>query len=309
MICIDNVTKIYNSRRGQVVANKNISLTIKEGEIVGLLGHNGAGKTTLVNQLLGLLKPTEGAISILGESITDFPERGRYLCSVQPQSQLSLGEMTPTKAVHIMGALRGGSPEDVRRETKRLFKELDIEEWANKDSMRLSGGIKRLTAFCMAVICSRQIIILDEPTNDVDPIRRRYMWRVIRNLTKQGKGVIVITHNVAEIESVVDRVVILHHGQCIVDSTVQELRGDSHDQLSLAMLPTDLFQVQQLPVWAGEGVRKDERYVVAVPLQQVSEALEWARQQKKEGRLYEYTISELTLEDIYVRVTADGNEV
>lgn len=309
MICIDNVTKVYEGRRGKVTANKHISFTINEGEIVGLLGHNGAGKTTLVNQLLGLLRPTEGKISVLGESITDAPERGRYLCSVQPQSQLSLGEMTPAKAVQIMGVLRGGTPEEVRHEMKRLFKALDIEEWANKESTQLSGGIKRLTAFCMAVICSRQIIILDEPTNDVDPVRRRYMWRVIRDLTKQGKGVIVITHNVAEIESVVDRIVILHHGECIVDSTAQALRGDATNQLSLEIVPTDSFTQQKMPAWAKDKVRKDERYVITVPIQQFAEALEWARKQKSEGQLYEYSISELTLEDIYVKLTADGQEV
>ena len=164
MIKIDSLTKIYDGKAGKVTANDDISMSVKQGEILGLLGHNGAGKTTLVNQLLGLVKPTSGEITILGESITEKPERGRFLCSVQPQSQLSLGELSPLKAVTIMGLMRGGNEKEVQIEAMRLFESLDIVEWINKESNQLSGGVKRLTAFCMAVIHSQQIIVLDEPT-------------------------------------------------------------------------------------------------------------------------------------------------
>lgn len=115
MVDIQNVTKIYNGKKGKMIANNGISLSVGKGEIVGLLGHNGAGKTTLVNQILGLTKPSSG------------------------------------------------KDKEIHAEAMRLFEALDIVEWIHKECNQLSGGVKRLTAFCMAVINSRQIIVLDEP--------------------------------------------------------------------------------------------------------------------------------------------------
>jgi len=247
LIKIDSLTKIYDGKAGKVTANDDISMSVKQGEILGLLGHNGAGKTTLVNQLLGLVKPTSGEITILGESITEKPERGRFLCSVQPQSQLSLGELSPLKAVTIMGLMRGGNEKEVQIEAMRLFESLDIVEWINKESNQLSGGVKRLTAFCMAVIHSQQIIVLDEPTNDVDPVRRRYLWSEIKKLTNQGKGVILVTHNVAEAENVVNRVVILHNGKILTEGTSSEIRGENGKNLRLEFSPSNCFDEADLP--------------------------------------------------------------
>lgn len=309
MIDINNLTKIYNGNKSQrVVANDNISLSVRQGEIIGLLGHNGAGKTTLVNQLLGLVKSTSGEITILGKSITEKPERGRFLCSVQPQSQLSLGELSPLKAVTIMGLMRGGNEEEIQAEAMRLFEALDIVEWINKESNQLSGGVKRLTAFCMAVIHSRQIIILDEPTNDVDPVRRRYLWSEIKKLTNQGKGVILVTHNVAEAENVVNRVVILHNGKVLANGTNAEIRGSNGKDLRLEFLPSNCFDETNLPIWTQDIFQIDERKAFTVKKEKVNEAIDWIRAQINKGAVYDYSLSESTLEDVYVKLTA-GKEV
>ena len=103
IIKIDHITKVFEGRRGKVIANDRISLSVNQGEIVGLLGHNGAGKTTLVNQMLGLLKPTGGDITTMGQSVIRNPKQGRMLCSVQPQPQLSLGELSPPKGCDDYG--------------------------------------------------------------------------------------------------------------------------------------------------------------------------------------------------------------
>lgn len=306
MIKINHLTKIYNGRHGKVIANDTISLSVAQGEIVGLLGHNGAGKTTLVNQLLGLTKPTAGEITLLGESLIETPEKGRFLCSVQPQSQLSLGELSPLKAVTLMGRLRGGKETEMHAEAVRLFEALDIMEWINKESTQLSGGVKRLTAFCMAVIHSRNIIILDEPTNDVDPVRRRYLWSEIRKLQHQGKGVILVTHNVAEAESVVNRIVILHKGKVLADGTCAEIRGGNRSDLRLDFLPTHLFQETDLPQWVEEILDIDEKKAFSVKAEQVGQAIGWVRLQLERGTVYDYSLSESTLEDVYVKLTTEN---
>lgn len=309
MIDIQNVTKIYNGKNGKMVANNEISLMVEKGEIVGLLGHNGAGKTTLVNQILGLTKSTSGKIFVLGESITDKPGRGRFLCSVQPQSQLSLGELSPMKAVSIMGLMRGGREKEIHVEAMRLFEALDITEWIHKECNQLSGGVKRLTAFCIAVINSRQIIILDEPTNDVDPVRRRYLWSEIRKLTAQGKGLILVTHNVAEAENVVDKVVILNNGKVLKSGTSREIRGEKGDVLRFEFSPLGGFQEKNLPNWVQDIFQIGERTAFTVPKERVAETIDWVRVQVDTGYIYDYTLSESTLEDVYVKLTTEKREV
>jgi len=302
MIKIDNLTKIYSSRKGKTVANDNISLNVNQGEIIGLLGHNGAGKTTLVNQIIGLVTPTNGDISVLGQSVTANPSIGRYLCAVQPQSQLALGELSPMNAVMIMGQMRGGKPSEVKAEATRLFEALDIMEWAHKESITLSGGVKRLMAFCMAVIAAKQVIILDEPTNDVDPVRRRYLWSEIKKLTNQGRGVMLVTHNVNEAENVVDRVVIMHHGKIIREGTVGEIRGAGERDLRLEFSPTSAFDAR-LPAWAKAPFALNEKKAFAITKEQLHEGIDWARTQVERGTIFDYSLSESTLEDVYVNLT------
>src|SRR5690606_34914949 len=106
---VEGLTKRFAGRGKSVkVANDNLTFSIKEGEIFGLLGQNGAGKTTLVNQILGLITPDSGTINLLGESIIQSPARARSICSVQPQSQVPLGLLTPKQAVTLMGKMRVG---------------------------------------------------------------------------------------------------------------------------------------------------------------------------------------------------------
>jgi len=303
MVTVNNLTKIYKNRKGSVIANDNISISIEQGEILGLLGHNGAGKTTLVNQIIGLVKPTKGEISVLGKSITKNPTMGRYLCSVQPQSQLALGELSPLNAVKIMGQMRGGKEEEVHAEAMRLFEALDITQWIKKESTQLSGGVKRLMSFCMAVIASNQVIILDEPTNDVDPVRRRYLWSEIKNLTNKGKGVILVTHNVTEAENVVDRVVILHHGKVLADGTVGAIRGGETRDLRLEFMPSKAYRSDILPSWAKKAFDINEKKAFPITKEQLHEGIDWARAQVESGMIYDYSLSESTLEDVYVQMT------
>ncbi|MDD2971771.1 MAG: ATP-binding cassette domain-containing protein [Lachnospiraceae bacterium] len=305
MIKIDNIIKVFEGKRGKVIANNGISLSVNHGEIVGLLGHNGAGKTTLVNQMLGLLKPTSGEITIMGQSIIRNPKQGRMLCSVQPQSQLSLGELSPLKAVTIMGQMRGGNETEMKAEAMRLFEALDITEWINKECNQLSGGVKRLTAFCMAVIHSKQVIILDEPTNDVDPVRRRYLWSEIKKLTQQGKGVILVTHNVAEAENVVDKVAILHHGKILRYGTAAQVSGKNGKDLRLTFLPSKGFTNDNLPEWATDVMPIEERIAFAVQKERLHLAVDWVRGQVECGAVYDYSLSESTLEDVYVKLTSE----
>jgi ABC-2 type transport system ATP-binding protein len=180
---IENLTKIY---KRQVRANDGVSLSVDAGQVVGLLGHNGAGKTTLLNQVAGLVKPTSGRIRIDGrDPVTDAASARRW-CSLQPQSQAPLEGVTPRQAIRMMARIRGASRRRARVRAEELVAALELGQWADTAGERLSGGVRRLTAFCMAAAEPGRLVMLDEPTNDVDPLRRRLLWQQVRALGEAG---------------------------------------------------------------------------------------------------------------------------
>jgi len=301
---VEGVTKIFTRRgKNETVANENITFNIKEGEILGLLGQNGAGKTTLVNQVLGLETPTSGKITLLGHSVVKNPSKGREICSVQPQSQLPLGFMTPSQAVTTMGRMRGGGKAVVEERRKHLFDKLDIAQWADVESAKLSGGARRLTAFCMAVISPGNLVILDEPTNDVDPMRRRLLWDVIRQLTDDGTAVILVTHNVLEADKAVDRVAIMHNGKFLAEGTPAEVKGRVKSQLRLEVSLVNDMPAPDTLRWAISSHRSGGKAIFSVHPNETSTAIEWARKRVDDGSIMDYSLSPTTLEDVYIELT------
>jgi ABC-type transport system involved in cytochrome c biogenesis ATPase subunit len=152
LLTIDNLCKVY---RGRVRANDGISLSVAAGEVFGLLGHNGAGKTTLLNQVVGLSRPTSGAIRIDGRDPVADPDTARRMCSLQPQAQAPLDGITPRQAIRLMARIRGANRRRACQRGDELLAALDLEPWADTVGQKLSGGVRRLTAFCMAAAFGR----------------------------------------------------------------------------------------------------------------------------------------------------------
>ncbi|TBL42271.1 ATP-binding cassette domain-containing protein [Verrucosispora sp. SN26_14.1] len=310
VIELDHVTKTYKSRGRRTVANDDVSLRVDEGEVFGLFGHNGAGKTTIVNQLLGLLKPDSGSIVIDGKDITKNRNLGRYLCSVQPQSKTPLGELTPRSVTRVMGQLRGISAAEVDRRTTELFEKLDIMQWADVEGTKLSGGVLRLTGFCMAAVAPGRAVILDEPTNDVDPVRRRFLWSAIRDLTNDGTAVVVVTHSIREAESAVDTMAILDEGKVLTQGNVRRIKGETAGNRmkleAVALVPKDRFV---RPAWSESLKVSAAELTLTFERELAAEALKWAAEQRDGGLLAEYSLTEITLEDMYIELVGNKGAV
>ncbi len=302
-----NVTKVY---RGGVRANVDISLQVHAGEVFGLLGHNGAGKTTLLSQVVGLLRPTSGTIHICGRDAVADPAHARRVCSMQPQTKAPLDGVTPREAIELMARIRGATRREARRRTDELITALDIGAWADTRGDRLSGGVQRLTAFAMAAARPGRLVMFDEPTNDVDPVRRRLLWRQVRALADDGAAVLLVTHNVIEAERAVDRLAILDHGRVVVQGTPSELRGGQSDQLRLeaAAVSPDVARELATAFDGGQAVALGRRMVVPVDADRLAAALRWAREQQAVGRIDEFSFTPVSLEDIYIRVVGQPAE-
>jgi ABC-type multidrug transport system ATPase subunit len=291
---VEGVSKRYP---GQVeLANEGISLAIGRGEIFGLLGDNGAGKSTLVRQMANLLAPTAGLIRLLGEPVGRDPLHVPRHVGYMPQHGAALNNLTVGEALFFTAHLRGLRWRAARQERDRLLEEWQIGPLRDKPGPRLSGGQKRLLQLAVALAGRPPVLILDEPTNDVDPARRRQVWDNLRRLNREdGVTVIFITHDAIEAEKIIQRVGIMRAGKLVALGRPADLKQAVNQKLRLELFfppespPALPAGLEPLPFDAGRWLL----YVDWNDLGQVMAGLD--RRQIEDIHLYS-----ATLEDLYL---------
>lgn len=309
---IDGLSKRYRGRSG-VQANDGISLDVAPGSVVGLLGHNGAGKTTLVNQVVGLVRPDRGTIVVDGVDAIGQPHLARRLVSIQAQANVPITGLTPRRAIELVGRIRGAGRADVVRRTERLLDALDLGPWADTPAQKVSGGIARLTSFAMTAVVPGRLVVLDEPTNDVDPVRRRLLWEQIRALADDGAGLLLVTHNVREAEQVVDHLVILDQGRVIAADTpaglAAPLRGALTVEIHLLPGATPAWPAMVRTVIAPVRGREQLRITGTVRPDDAADVVRWAQDQVEAGRIERYALTPASLEDVYIQLVGADRPV
>ena len=211
MLSITGLSKRYDD--GQV-ALENVSLNVKEGEILALLGPNGAGKTTLISAVCGLVVPTEGQINVGGFDTKSNYRLARSLIGLVPQ-EISLEPFEKViNTVRFSRGLFGKNPNDDYVEI--VLRQLSL--WDKKDSkiMQLSGGMKRRVLIAKALAHEPRVLFLDEPSAGVDVELRREMWKLVSELKSQGVTIILTTHYIEEAEAIADRVGVISKGKLIL---------------------------------------------------------------------------------------------
>ena len=211
MLSITGLSKRYSD--GQVALD-NVSLAVKEGEILALLGPNGAGKTTLISAVCGLVVPTEGQITVGGFDTKSNYRSARSLVGLVPQ-EISLEPFEKViNTVRFSRGLFGKNPDDNYVEI--VLRQLSL--WDKKDSkiMQLSGGMKRRVLIAKALAHEPRVLFLDEPSAGVDVELRREMWKLVSQLKSQGVTIILTTHYIEEAEAIADRVGVISKGKLIL---------------------------------------------------------------------------------------------
>jgi len=216
----ENLTKKF----GDFLAVDNLNLKIKKGEVFGFLGPNGAGKTTSINMMVGLLNPTNGRIQINGKDLKDMEKGTIGIC---PQEIVIWENLTCFENLKLMGDMYEVPKNELNSRIQKLLADLFLKDKANILASNLSGGMKRRLNLAMAVIHQPEIVILDEPSEGLDPQSRRVLWNYIRFLRdEEHKTIILTTHLMDEADQLSDRVAIIDHGQLLKLETPENLKKE-----------------------------------------------------------------------------------
>jgi ABC-2 type transport system ATP-binding protein len=295
--------------RTEVRANDGIDLDVRRGELFGILGPNGAGKTTLVRQLTGLLRPHAGSIDILGHDLVRHPDRAARLIGFLGQESTALDELTVALAAETTGRLRGLDAAAARAARDAVLGELELGPLAGRPLKRLSGGQRRLACFAAALVGDRPVLVLDEPTTGMDPVARRAVWAAVdRRRTEHATTVLLVTHNVIEAETVLDRVAVLDRGRVIACDTPAGLRGLVADEVRLELVwrheaPLALPAVAALLPLAEVSGR---RWTLRLPQERARAAVAEVTGGPAFAALDDFTLAMPSLEDVYLALGGRG---
>ena len=219
-VAIDAVHK----RFGNLHAVRGVDLAIQPGEFFGLLGPNGAGKSTLINMMAGLVRPTAGAIRVMGHDVVKGYRQARRSLGVVPQELVydpffTVWEMLRLQSGYF-GLGRANEPW-----LKELLATLDLTGKRDTNLQRLSGGMKRRVLIAQAMVHKPPVLVLDEPTAGVDVELRQALWTFTRRLHEEGHTILLTTHYLEEAEALCDRIAIVHHGRLIALDSKRSLLG------------------------------------------------------------------------------------
>ncbi len=224
LIETDNLTKIFKSStfsKAGITALKNLSLKIEQGIIFGLLGPNGAGKTTLVKILLGMVHPTSGSVKVFNESVTNY--RIRKKIGYLPEDHRFPDYMNANEIMSFFALLSGLKKNDFNKVIRKNLELVDMYNYIDMKIKKYSKGMLQRLAFAQSFINNPELIILDEPTEGVDPIGRKAIRDIILELKKNGATILLNSHLLSEVELVCDKVAILNKGELIKEGVVEDL--------------------------------------------------------------------------------------
>ncbi|OZG73797.1 multidrug ABC transporter ATP-binding protein [Hahella sp. CCB-MM4] len=219
MINVDNLSRHY----GDFTAVDNVSFSIESGQIVGLLGHNGAGKTTIMKMLMGYLEPSAGLINIDGKDVQKHSLELRAHMGYLPENPPTYPEMSVIDYLDYAAQLRGVPAAKRQAAVIDAIQRTDLKEKALNPISTLSRGYRQRVGVAQAMINMPKILILDEPTNGLDPSQIQHMRSLITSL-RQHSTVILSTHIMQEVNAMCDRVLMIRHGKLALDSSLADLQ-------------------------------------------------------------------------------------
>ena len=287
MIELVQVTKRY----GDLLAVNALDLQVREGEIIGIVGHNGAGKSTTLKMIAGLIAPTSGAVRVLGCDMAKESTTAKRDMGYLPEENPLCENMTAREYPTFFSELYGLPKTKTRARIDELLGSLNLRE-KDKLTGEFSKGMKRKVAIARALLHDPRLLILDEPNAGLDPLTSFFIINYLKTLKSQGKTIVLSAHNLFHVEYICDRVAIIKNGWLIVCNTMDAIRASLGNREYQVIFRADA----PLKVDRRDGnyvFRSSDVGAMALVLGQISEN-NWA--------LVDLSVQESALEEIYVRL-------
>ena len=298
MLTLKNVNKIFHDTH----AVKDLNLSLKRGEIYGLLGANGAGKTTTFRMILGLYEQTSGEITWnnqkMNESIND-------LIGYLPEERALLQKLTVKKQVSYLAMLKGMPENKIETELDKWLKKFNLSDYKNKKIKELSKGNQQKVQFICAVIHNPELIILDEPFTGLDPINLELMKEEIINFKNQGKTIIFSSHRMEHIETLCDRLTILRQGKTVLQGNLKEIKQSYNARTILIQGQIDIDYLKSIPQ-VNEVTRQHDDWCIRINEQKYTSDVFNAL--KPEHHIQKFLVCEPSLHEIFIEKVGQAYE-
>jgi len=305
-IQVDHLSKTFDHQP----AVKDVSFTVKQGEVFGLLGPNGAGKTTILRMLTTLLPPTAGHIAIFGHDLKRASSQARATFGVTGQYAALDEDLSAKENLMIFARLNGLTQPAARTRTTELLAEFSLEQSADKSLAHFSGGMRRRLDLAVSLITRPALIFLDEPTTGLDPRTRTQMWATIRNMVSQGSTIFLTTQYLDEADSLADRVAVIDHGQLVRIGTPADLKRETGEStLSLQVTqPAQLAQAVQILQAAMHATPSAVAQTLITKFKNAEQVTNGLAQLKAAKiPISNLTVREPSLDDVFMALTVGKN--
>ncbi len=323
VITATSLSKAY--RRGWLgkpafQALRNVDLEVKRGEVFGLLGPNGAGKTTLIKLLLGIIHPTGGQAFVLGQSAGSLAARRRigYL----PENLVFPRHHTGEGALYFYGRLAGLSELTIRSRIGPLLELVGLAGRHREPVRKYSKGMRQRLGLAQALLHEPEILILDEPTDGLDPLGRSQIRDLIERIRAAGKSVFLNSHILQEVELICDRVAIMARGKILAMGSIEELidRYTPHQQIQLTLeisgnddtchrifVGSEVIGIEQLPNAEGIVDRSEQRrFRVGLQVETQAQSDQWIdRLRQADLSLLRMERRRVKLEEVFLQLVAN----
>jgi len=302
---VKELTKFY----GSLLAVDHISFEVRRKEIFGLLGPNGAGKTTTIRMICGMLRPTDGTVVIAGFDVSQKPQEVKHRIGLVPDISNLFGELSAKVNLEFMGKLYGLDKKTRRERIDEVLGLFQLKERQNDLVKYYSKGMHRRLTIAAALIHQPEILIMDEPTSGLDAQTARLVRDIIVDLNKEGRTILMTTHQIEEADRLVHRVGIIDHGKLITLDTPEQIKNSTQGMRALEIkIMNGVDQQKWLPIIRdAEGV--DNATLTEGKIRILSKDLSQVIRtvvnlvDKHGGRIENISVAQPTLEDAFINLT------
>jgi len=298
-------------RFGPLTAVDDISCRVARGEVLGFLGPNGAGKSTTMKMITGYLSPTSGRVTVSGHDVATAPLAAKREIGYLPEGAPAYPDMTPLGFLEFIAEIRGFSGQAGRARIADVVERIDLGQVLHQPIDTLSKGYKRRVGLAQALLHDPQVLIMDEPTDGLDPNQKHQVRELIKHMA-EDKAIVISTHILEEVEAVCTRALVIAQGRIVVDGTPEQLLAMSeyHNAVVLAVATDEVNRVAA-SLRSIDGVARvdavgDSRFILFAAERQVIAPRVNSHVQDQGWQVTEFHVQAGRMDDVFRKVTSKG---